>query len=663
MSTEVAINESTLLDAILESSDDAIITTTFDGIVTSWNPAAERMFGYTAAEIMDRSIHSLLPSDVAEKEFPFINRVKRGERIAGHETERMRKDGQRFHAAVALAPVRDAGGKLAGILTIVRDITEGKRWDFRRESEKRFRLIADSTPVMIKVTGTNGECEFFNKEWLEFTGRRMDEETGVGWAEGVHPEDLQRCMEIYLTAFSQRRPFQMEFRLRRDDGEYRWMFDSGVPRFDPDGRFAGYIGSCIDITDRKNAEAERAHLLAAEQAARAEVERASRAKDDFLANLSHELRTPLNAILGWARMLRTGQLDAEKSARALDVIERNTLLQVQLVEELLDISRVTTGKLHLNIRSVDLATAVASAVDVVRGSAEAKHVLIETALDPGVPSIDSDPDRLQQVLGNLLTNAVRHTPEGGRIIVTSTGTGDRVVLTVSDTGQGISSDLLPHIFDRFRQGRPGRAARGGLGLGLSIVRQIVELHQGTVHAHSDGEGHGASFTVTLPLRQPTHSITPARPDVTRPVGFPALTGCRVLLVEDDIDSRPVLAEVLRQCGSEVVEAGSVKEALNAFDCGRYDALVCDIGLPDQDGYHLIREVRKLPGGRVLPALAVTAFARIEDRRLALAAGFQMHVSKPVEPHALAAVVAKLMGESVSGAEGGVHAEAQARRLA
>jgi PAS domain S-box-containing protein len=655
--------QSALLDPILETSNDAIIATTLDGVVTSWNPAAECMFGYSAAEVIGRRIATIMPPHFAEKERPFISRLRRGEGIERHEAECLHKEGWPFDAAVQLSPLRDAGGNVVGILRIVAGGSERKRWDFRRESENRFRLIADSTPMMIKVTGTNAECEFFNKEWLEFTGRRMDEETGVGWAETVHPEDLQRCMEIYLTAFAERRPFHMEFRLRRHDGEYRWMFDTGVPRFDPDGRFAGYIGSCIDITEQKRAEAERAQLLAAEQAARAEAERANRTKDQFLANLSHELRTPLNAILSWVRMLRLGRLDAQKSARAIEVIERNTLLQVQLVDELLDVSRIASGKLNLEFRSVDLAALIAAAVDGIRGGAEVKGVRIEMLTDPGARSIEGDPDRLQQVLGNLLTNALRHTPEGGRITISTRADGNRVILTVSDTGQGIPSDLLPHIFDRFRQGRPGQTTRGGLGLGLSIVRQIVQLHQGNVEVESKGEGRGASFIITLPVRHSAPQFGYCTSDVPQEHGFPTLSGRRLLLVDDDADSRPVLADVLRQCGSEVVEAGSAKEALSAFKRDRFDGLVCDIGLPDNDGYHLIREVRNLPGGHSVPAVAVTAFARVEDRRQALAAGFQTHVTKPVAPLEVAVTMANLLGRTQQRLEGDVRGEAQTQRLA
>jgi CheY-like chemotaxis protein/two-component sensor histidine kinase len=319
---------------------------------------------------------------------------------------------------------------------------------------------------------------------------------------------------------------------------------------------------------------------------------------------------------------------------------------VQLIEDLLDVARIATGKLHLDFGPIDFAAVIDSALDLARGGAEAKRLRLVATIDPAVRAFIGDAARLQQVVWNLLSNAIRFTPDGGRITVTVTRTETRVLLTVSDTGHGISPDLLPHIFERFRQGHlAGRVARGGLGLGLAIARQIVELHRGTIEAHSDGEGRGATFVVSLPLTGPAPTVESAGADTAPRPGFPSLTGIRVLLVEDDTDGRTLIAEVLRQCGSEVVEAGSTAEALEVLDGSRVDVLVSDIGLPDQDGFHLMRTIRGRPADRggSVPALAVTGFARVEDRRRALLAGFQTHVSKPVEPLELAVVVANLLG--------------------
>jgi PAS domain S-box-containing protein len=509
-----------VLAAIVEASDDAIVSKTLDGIVTSWNPAAERMFGYTAAEAVGRHITLIIPRERWSEEEDVLARLRRGEKVEHFETVRVTKDGRLIDISLSVSPVRDAAGQIVGASKIARDISE-----------------------------------------------------------------------------------------------------------------------------RRRAEVERAQLLAAERAARTEAERANRAKDDFLASLSHELRTPLNAILGWARMLRTDALDGTQRERALESIERNSQVQAQLIEDLLDVSRIAAGKLRLEPTTLDLRTVVHRAVALVRASAEAKHVHLEVRMNPAIVPFVGDGVRLQQVVWNLLTNAIRFTPEGGRVSVSLSPRDTRVLLTVSDTGQGIGADLLPHIFQRFRQGQPaGPTSRTGLGLGLAIVRQIVELHGGAVAAHSDGEGRGATFVVTLPCG-PSVSSAPAHAGPALPAsGFPQLSNVRVLLVEDDVDSRAVLTAVLRQCGAEVVEAGSSREALEAFGQTSVDILVSDIGLPDGDGYDLIRTIREQSGPSAdVPALAVTAFARVEDRRRAMLAGFQTHVSKPVEPLELAVVVANLVG--------------------
>jgi signal transduction histidine kinase len=408
--------------------------------------------------------------------------------------------------------------------------------------------------------------------------------------------------------------------------------------------------------ERGRVEEERAELLARERAARAEAEAANRAKDEFLATLSHELRTPLSAIIGWAELLHSGGLDETTAARAIEAIERNAKSQAQLIEDLLDVSRIITGKLQLNIRPVELIPIMTAAIDVVRPAAEAKAIQLRVILDSTIDPVSGDPDRLQQIVWNLLSNGVKFTPRGGRVEVRLGQIDSKIQIQVSDTGMGIKPEFLPYVFDRFRQAdSTSTRAHGGLGLGLAIVRHLVELHGGTVQVESHGEGQGATFIVQLPLRAvraPATEITEAPPDsvVNRAVraGYgrlPALEGVHVLVVDDEPDARELLVTVLVQASATVTAVGSAAEALEAVQRLRLDALVSDIGMPEQDGYTLIRKVRSLEperGGQI-PAVALTAYARSEDRLRALTAGYQMHVPKPIEPIELVMVVASLTG--------------------
>ncbi|EYF03190.1 response regulator [Chondromyces apiculatus] len=375
------------------------------------------------------------------------------------------------------------------------------------------------------------------------------------------------------------------------------------------------------------------------------AEEANHAKDEFLAVVSHELRTPLNAIMGWIRMLQAGMLPPEKRERALQAVDRNARAQAQLVEDLLDVSRVISGKLRIDVRTMDLRRAVEGALDVVKPSLDAKNLQVSVHIADGVPAIHGDPDRMQQVVWNLLTNAAKFTPTSGAIDVRVDTKEDAVELSVVDTGRGIATEFLPHVFERFRQADGSSTrAHGGLGLGLSIVRHIVELHGGTIRAESEGEGHGASFTVSLPLRRPegpqpraSDPAPPAAPE-TMPIA-----GMRVLLAEDDLDAREILLAVLGQNGARVTAVGTAAEALRALEAGSYDLLMSDISMPDGDGYSLVRRVRSLPperGGRT-PAVALTAFAGIDDRRRARTAGFDSYLTKPVDTLELVAMVAKL----------------------
>jgi signal transduction histidine kinase len=411
-----------------------------------------------------------------------------------------------------------------------------------------------------------------------------------------------------------------------------------------------------EIAEREHAEEERARLLVREQAARRQAEEANRIKDEFLATLSHELRTPLNAILGWAQMLRLTELEPATAQRAYETIERNARAQAQLIGDLLDVSRIITGKLRLELGAVDLPRVIEAVLDTVRPAAEAKRIAVALRFDPAASAVWGDADRLQQVVWNLLSNAIKFTPPGGQVEAALRRAGDRVEIRVSDSGAGIEPGFLPYVFDRFRQA-DGATTRthGGLGLGLSIARHLVELHGGTIAAESAGAGRGSAFTVTL-AAQPGSAAAGGDAGSAADEGAPppwsdagTLAGLRVLVVEDEPDTRELLAEVLERCGAEVRAAASVAEALAEIAPGGRlpHVIVSDIGMPDEDGYVLLRKLRERApeDGGEIPAVALTAYARSEDRHRALAAGFATHLAKPVEPAALVAAVARLAGAS------------------
>ena len=406
---------------------------------------------------------------------------------------------------------------------------------------------------------------------------------------------------------------------------------------------------------------DREALLVREQAARREAETASQAKDEFLSLLSHELRTPLNAILGWVRLLGSGALDAEGEERAVETIDRNARLQARLIEDMLDVSRIISGKLRLDAQAVDLTTVIHAAVDTLRPAADARRIRVQVALDFGAGQVWGDPVRLQQVVWNLLSNAIKFTPKGGRVQIQLARVNSHLEIVVSDTGPGIDPEFLPYVFDRFRQEDATLTRKhGGLGLGLAIVRHLVELHGGRAEAGNRIEGSGAVVAVRLPVlvgrplppNGPAAAPAPAAPPpvhpaASGPVAFdcpPELNGIRVVAVDDEADSRHLLRQVLEQCGAEVRTCGSAAEARKALAEWRPDILVSDIGMPEEDGYTLIRQVRATKAGKRLPAVALTAYARVEDRLLALSAGYNMHVPKPVEPAELAVVIASLTGQ-------------------
>jgi PAS domain S-box-containing protein len=705
-----------------------------------------------------------------------------------------------------------------------------------RESEERFRHMADDAPVVIWLTEPDGACNYISRSWYEFTGQTPEIGLGFGWLDATHPDDRQYVYDAFMAANERREGFRLEYRLRRQDGECLWVMDSATPRFSHDGEFLGYIGSAVDITyrklaetasaqlaaivesssdaiiskdlngiitswnrgaqklfgyaadevigmpvtilfpedrldeeerileclrrgervehydtvrrskdgreiavslasspirdkagkiigastiardisERKRAEIEREELLLKESAARAEAEAANESKDEFLAMVSHELRAPLNSILGYNRMLREKSFDEALLERCCDIIERNARTQLQLIEDLLDTARIASGKLRLDMRRFDISPVIAAALDIVRPAAEAKGVKLRIAdpliADCGLRIADSqfsngriktmapiksenreraapgknqsairnsqsaivvgDAGRLQQIVWNLLSNAIKFTPAGGSVELRAERAGEQIRIVVSDTGKGIQTEFLPHVFDRFRQvDSSGSQRSGGLGLGLALVKHLTELHGGKVEAASEGVGGGATFTVTLPLAEQSELRVSEPPALSMPAvgadgetrnnggiimpGGLTIAGVRVLVVDDQEEARAMLADFLGQCGAVVTTASSGAQALtvlsNPWGGARPDVLLCDIVMPEEDGYAALRRVRALEealgvaASERIPAVALTSLTGNEVRLRTLSAGFRFHVAKPVDPMELTLVIANVTG--------------------
>ncbi len=506
------------LAAIVASSDDAIIGKDLNSIITSWNWGAERIFGYTADEMIGTSIMRLIPSDRQDEEQEILSHIRRGERFDHFETIRLAKDGRQLNLSITVSPIKDSAGHVVGASKVARDITE------------------------------------------------------------------------------------------------------------------------------------RLFLLDSEREARSQAERASRIKDEFLATLSHELRTPLNAVLGWVSLLQREGLQAAERKKGLDTVERNARAQVQIIDDLLDLSGIISGKVRLEVQRVDLPAVLNESIETVRPTAEAKGIRLQTVVDPFAGPISGDPSRLKQIFWNLLSNAIKFTSKNGKVQVLLERVNSHVEVSVIDTGEGIAAEFLPYVFDRFRQGDASTTRRhGGLGLGLAIVKQLVELHGGDIRVQSGGIGQGTIFTLNLPLialhteplterrhpRAPLHQREPS-PEIS-------LANVHALVVDDDGDARDLVQRLLQMAGATVSMASSASEAMERILAERPDVLVCDIGMPGEDGYAFIRRLRSIERsqGSALPAVALSAYARSDDRAKAIRAGFQNHLAKPVEPAELLAVISSL----------------------
>jgi PAS domain S-box-containing protein len=620
------------VDNILDSITDAFFAVDQAWRFTYVNRQAERLLSRTASELLGQVMWEMYPGLIGS-EFEQAYRRTAIERVESNVTA-FYPDHERWYE-VHVYPAAN------GITVYFRNDTDRKQFEADlQQSEERYRTLFESIDegfCIIEVL-FDAHQQPIDYRFLELNHAFADQ-TGLQQAVGktarqLVPDLEEKWFEIYGHVVLTGEATRFEYSAVPMN---RW-FDVYACRIgSPEKSEVAIVFK--DISEAKRIEAEREQILYREQATREAAERANQVKDEFLAILSHELRTPLNPILGWTRLLRGGKLDAAKTATALEAIERNAKIQVQLIEDLLDISRVLQGKLVLNLFPVDLSFAIHAALDTVRLSMDAKAIELHKHLDPTVGQVIGDVGRLQQVVWNLLSNAVKFTPSGGQITIELTQVGTNAQLQVTDTGKGIDLAFLPYVFEHFRQ-EDGATTRqfGGLGLGLSIVRQIVELHGGTVHVQSQGEGCGATFTVQLPLAR-TVAATVEEPTFTDPLSDAPLVGIQVLIVDDEADTRNLTAFVLEQAGAIVTTAPSATVALEMLAQSKLDILISDIGMPEMDGYRLMRRIRQL--GNSIPAVALTAYAGEVDHQQAIAAGFHTHLTKPVEPAAIIAAIVQL----------------------
>jgi PAS domain S-box-containing protein len=645
---ETAERDRLFLQSILSSADDAIFSKDLNSTVTSWNNGAERLFGYRPDEIIGKPITVLIPPDHVDEEMHILECLRRGERIEHYETRRRRKDGVILDVSLTISPIWDRLGRIIGVSKIARDITERRRLQRAEVAESFLGALVESAEDAIISKTLDGIVTNWNPAAERLYGYTAAEMIGQPIMILIPSDHSDEEGEILRRLRRGERIQHYETQRRRKDGRIIEVSQTISPIRDSLGRAIGISNITRDVTDQKAAERrERAALLEAQEAKR-QAEEANRAKDEFLATVSHELRTPMTAIIGWSRMLITGQLSLERQQKAIEIIDRNARAQAQLIEDLLDVSRIVSGRLRIEFNPVDLGNVIAAAVEAARPAAEAKRIRVQTILSSGAGPVRGDADRLQQVIWNLLSNAIRFTPEDGFIRIELQRSESQVELRISDNGIGIKPDFLPHMFERFTQADPSITRHsGGLGMGLAIVKSLVELHGGVVTASSNGEGKGSTFTVKLPI-SPARQKSGEPPTAEKPV-LPAalkegheLVGLKILVVDDEEDTCELLRFVFNETGAIVETANTPEKGLELFDSWQPDVIVSDIGMPKVDGYQFIRIIRNQRHSRV-PAIALTAMSRIEDRLKALTAGYQMHVSKPVEPVELISIVTSLAG--------------------
>lgn len=634
------------VNVVLESISDAFV-------------AFDRQWRYTyvnkkATELLHRSRADLIGNHVWENVFPERVGVPVYQELQRVLNEKVPAVFEIFDPVLEKWVEAHAYPSTEGVSVYFHDISDRKTNEFKRqqaEAELREAHVQLESALRAGAVYTwrwnipqnrvTVDAAFAHLFGVDAASAKREGLPLEDFSSAIHQADRDRVLAAIQRTLETGELYAAEYRIVTASREERWVRARGQVEYDAAGNPVSFPGAVIDITERKHAEAERSRLLAQAKAAQEAAEAANRVKDEFLAVVSHELRSPLNPILGWSQILRKRQLSAEKTAYALETIERNAKMQAQLINDLLDVSRILRGKLSLAATLVDLAAVVDMAMETVRLAADAKSIQIETHFDPAVGPVSGDSGRLQQIVWNLLSNAVKFTPAGGKVSIRLAQLGHSAQITVSDTGKGIEPDFLPHVFERFHQADAATTRRfGGLGLGLAIVRSLVELHGGTIEAESAGEDYGATFTVSLPVIPCPAAVEPATPLMQSA----DLSGVRVLVVDDDENARELMRCLLEIQGAVATITASAGEAIAALTQDPPDIILSDIGMPDVDGYMLMRQVRALPSeqGGEIPAIALTAYASEIDHRQSAAAGFQQHIAKPIEAEELIRAIARLV---------------------
>lgn len=626
------------LAAIVESSGDAILAVDLDGFVTSWNRGAENLYGYAAVEMIGQTIQVIVPPARRAEDAELVARIVGGDTVEHRETQRRRRDGALIDISVSMSPIRDEAGTVVGVSRIARDISARRRTEAAlRESEARFRMLADNIAQFAWTADERGNIFWFNQRWIEYTG--MEPAAGLDWPAVLHPDHRGRVEAKFARCIADGVVWEDTFPLRRHDGVCRWFLSRAVPIRDAAGSVVQWFGTNTDITEMREIEQEL-------ERARDDALEASRAKDDFLAALSHELRTPLNPVLLLSSEAAEDPMLPAQVRADFAAIRKQVSLEARLIDDLLDLTRISRGLLSLDFRAHDVHAIVRDAIATVAGDVAEKSIALTVHFEADAPRVRADAVRLQQAFWNVLKNAVKFTPVGGRIGVASrTVEGATVEIVVTDTGIGISAAELPRIFEAFSQGdHASRVAShrfGGLGLGLTISRRVIEMHGGRIEALSPGPGAGSSFIVTLPLAVGDAALP--EPKSSPPAAsFPEHDGRRVLLVEDHGPTRTAITRLLVRRGFAVIASATATEARSAMRSMPFDLLVSDIGLPDGNGCDLMRECAEARG---VPGIALTGYGMEQDVARSHAAGFSAHLTKPINVQALDRAIAGIMEHS------------------